>query len=93
MLVNLGQARVPYVFVAYDTLGVGDELVAVPFSAFDANRFGTEFVFDEGWDAGVLETSPILDPVALGAEPFDPTWVDEWNTYWEERGVSVTEGE
>lgn len=60
MLIDLGESRVKYVVVEYDTGIFNDELVAVPFDAFEAASFGTgtEFTMAPEIDSTVLESAP-----------------------------------
>jgi sporulation protein YlmC with PRC-barrel domain len=98
IVVNLGTARAPYVLVNYGAQGVGGALglandgshhVVVPFSAFDASRFGANFAFGTDFDSRALESAPMVNTEAFGTGALDPAIANEWNTYWGNRGIDA----
>ncbi|MEZ4733957.1 MAG: PRC-barrel domain-containing protein [Caldilineaceae bacterium] len=59
MLIDLGQSQVQYVLVGgYDPTIYGNDLIAVPFDAFDATALGSQLTLAQGVDASVLENAP-----------------------------------
>lgn len=89
MLIDLGSGEVRYVVLSIGGfLGLGEELRAIPLSAFDLDTRG---VFDDtaaatlilGVDQAVLEQSPTFDPNAY-PDTTTPDWDAEWRQFWEE---------
>ncbi|MEZ4867816.1 MAG: PRC-barrel domain-containing protein [Caldilineaceae bacterium] len=81
MLVDLGQSQVEYVLVGgYDPGIYGNDLIAVPFNAFDTTAPGDQLVFAQGVDASVLENAPRFtrDEFLAG----NTTVYNDLNSYW-----------
>lgn len=89
MLVNLSQGYAPYAIVDYGGL-LNDNLVAVPFDAFDVTVEGGRVGFALTVDLDTLQSAPLIErasfeEVGLFSADFD----DEITNYWEEAGYEV----
>jgi sporulation protein YlmC with PRC-barrel domain len=81
MLIDIGESQVEYALVGgYDPGVYGNDLIAVPFDAFDATAFGNELVLREGVDATVLDQAPRFtrDEFVTG----DAGIYGDVNNYW-----------
>ncbi len=87
MLIDLGQSKVEYVLLAYDASAFNDELVAVPFDAFDISAVGEQWAFRSGVDADVLQNAPRFSRDALTVG--DAATFGEVDQYWGDRGFGV----
>ncbi len=88
MLIDLQQGRARYVLLDYGT-GLGtDDVVAVPFSAFAAQRLDTgEISLDVNVDRTMIESAPRIQRSALGSDTmFDNNVFDPLDTYWMDQG-------
>ena len=93
LIIDLGQNRAKYVILSYG-MGVtyDEELVAVPFSAFDASGFGNQLIFAGDLDPTVLDQAPRFDNTLYNdGAPLDATWDDNFDSYWADRGYTVGE--
>jgi sporulation protein YlmC with PRC-barrel domain len=90
MLIDLTQNRVKYVILTYGIGAAGDDYIPVPFSAFDVEGFGDEFVLNADLDAETLAASPDFDETLFFdvTDPIAPTIDDEIDTYWQELGYT-----
>lgn len=94
MLVNLSQGYAPYVIVDYGGL-LNDNLVAVPFDAFNVTIEGGQFGFALTVDLDTLQNAPLIEQASFEeASLFSADFADEITSYWEEAGyeVSAVEG-
>lgn len=82
LIIDLGQNHAKYVILSYG-MGVtyDEDLVAVPFSAFDASGFGNQLVFAGDLEPTVLDEAPRFDnDLYTGVGPLDPTWDDGFDS-------------
>jgi sporulation protein YlmC with PRC-barrel domain len=91
LVIDVGKNQAKYVIVTYGAGALYDEnLVAVPFSAFDAGGFGNQLVFADTMDPTILDEAPRFDNnLYTGPGPLDPAWDDEFDSFWEERGYTL----
>jgi sporulation protein YlmC with PRC-barrel domain len=94
MLVDINEATIEYVLLSFvDTDMYGEDWVAVPWQSFDPAMMDTEFIFHEDFDVDLLQDAPTLSDVDISDTlVFDPTFDDEFETYWEDAGYLVEEG-
>lgn len=80
MLIDLGESRVEYVLLAYDPTVVGDELIAVPFDAFNISTLGSDLTFAQGLNADAFASAPRFsrDEFITG----DAQVYTDINNYW-----------
>ncbi|HRW05471.1 MAG TPA: PRC-barrel domain-containing protein [Caldilineaceae bacterium] len=80
LLIDLGQSQVNYVVMdAVATAGV-NEVIAVPFDAFDVTATGNLLTFREGIDSAAIENAPRFNRNDLMAG--NPQLYTDTNTYW-----------
>lgn len=88
LLIDLDQSRIKYVILTYAPL-LGDEVIAVPFSAFNTQVFQGELSFGANLDPNLLSDAPRFSADSVQADPFDPALDEETQAYWQGHGVAV----
>jgi len=88
LLINLEQGRVEYVILSYGPL-LGEELVAVPFKAFNTQVFNRNSQIGLDLDTELLSTAPRFTEEELEAEGITSTRYDENNLFWVEQGYEL----
>ncbi len=88
ILVDVNQSRIKYIVLDYGPL-LGDQLVAVPFSAFNTQVYEGNVQLGADLDPDLLSAAPQFGPDALQADSFDRALDEEANRYWTERGFAV----
>jgi hypothetical protein len=91
ILVDVRQSRIKYIVLDYGPL-LGDQLVAVPFSAFNTQVYEGNVQLGANLDPEALSTAPQFTVEALQADPFDRALDEEADRYWAEHGF-VYEGD
>ncbi|MEZ4715014.1 MAG: PRC-barrel domain-containing protein [Caldilineaceae bacterium] len=92
LLIDLGESRIEYVLVAYDPGLFNDELVAVPFNAFQPMAIDSNTSFNDGQlylrpevDAATIESAPRFTQNEMtGANNY--SLFSEADTYWGDLG-------
>lgn len=92
ILVDLGENTAKWVVVDYANSGIADyndNVVLVPFQAFDWTNMETELGFSADLDPEALNNAPLVNRDQLFAADFlDPEFDSQAVTYWEEMGYS-----
>jgi sporulation protein YlmC with PRC-barrel domain len=89
VLIDLQQGIAKFVLLDFGG-GLGDdELVAVPFGAFDPQSLqNNELAFGPDFDSTWLESAPRFDRNVLAEGGiFEPTFDDDVEAYWQEQGL------
>jgi len=89
ILIDLQQGLAKFVVLDFGDWFGENELVAVPFDAFDAQSVrGDELVFTPDFDSAVLESAPRFqrDMIAEGGA-LEPTFDDDVEAYWQDHGL------
>ncbi len=91
MVVDLSNGSVRYVLVDYGVGFFDDNLVAVPFSAFDVQSFQDGLIgFNANFDVNELENAPTFDRTIYDEGGYyDSTFDDDIETYWTDLGYRV----
>ena len=92
LLIDLGESRIEYVLVAYDPGLFNDELVAVPFNAFQPMAIDSNTSFNDGQlylrpevDAATIESAPRFTQNEMtGANNY--SLFSDADTYWGDLG-------
>ncbi len=92
MVIDLSNGTVRYILVDYGAGLFDDNLVAVPFSAFDVTSFQNGLLaFDANFDVAELENAPTFDRTLYDEGGYyDSTFDDNIETYWTDLGYEVT---
>ncbi|MEZ4617587.1 MAG: PRC-barrel domain-containing protein [Caldilineaceae bacterium] len=80
MLIDLGQSTVEYVVLAYDASLVGNDLVLVPFDAFNTGMTDNQLTFRQGIDSAMIQDAPRITRDNLIAG--DSQAFTDMNNYW-----------
>ncbi|MEZ4869172.1 MAG: hypothetical protein R3C14_48065 [Caldilineaceae bacterium] len=88
LLLDLENSSVRYIVLSYGPL-LGDQLIAVPFSAFNTQVFGNELTLGANLAPETLSAAPNFGPEALQSTPFDPALDAEALAYWQAQGFTV----
>lgn len=89
ILVDPSQSSAPYVIVDYGGL-FNEDLVAVPFGAFDVTQEGTNFTFTPNIDLETMQNAP-----AIARNEFEQSglynrdFAQDWNNYWSNLGYEL----
>ena len=91
MIVDLSNGTVRYILVDYGAGFFDDNLVAVPFSAFDVQSFEDGLIgFNANFDVNELERAPTFDRTLYDQGGYyDSTFDDNIETYWTDLGYNV----
>ncbi|HEX6385243.1 MAG TPA: PRC-barrel domain-containing protein [Anaerolineae bacterium] len=90
LVVELSQSRAKYVLLSFDEGLVGEEVRAVPFSAFNVSIVEGELLIEPAIDLDTLAEAP-----SIGSDPFDDVpvfneaWDNDLDVFWEELGYPV----
>lgn len=91
LVVELSQGRAKYVLLSFDEGLAGEEVRAVPFSAFDVSAVADgEFVIEPAIDLDTLAATP-----SIGSDSFEDViifnevWDNDLDLFWEELGFPV----
>lgn len=90
IIINLGTATATYALVNFGAVGTNDNVYAVPFSAFNLAERGDVLTFNADITADTFANAPHFDrSVYVPGEPLNPTWHDEFDTFWGDLGFDV----
>lgn len=90
ILIDMNEDRIKYVVLDYGPL-LGDQFVAVPFSAFNTQVYDGNIQFGADLDADTISSAPQFTTTQLEADEFDPTIDTDSELYWTERGFIEAE--
>ncbi len=90
LLINMEQGRIEYVILRYGPL-LGEELVAVPFNAFNTQVFNRDSQIGLDLDTELLSSAPRFTSEELEDEGIYSTRYDENNQFWAEQGYELEE--
>jgi hypothetical protein len=90
MVIDLANSQVKYLILSLaDSATFGEEWVAVPYSAFNAAAFGSEFVFADNFDRNLLIDAPRIDAEGVyDAAEFQTDWDERIQAFWTEHGFN-----
>lgn len=89
ILVNPAQSNAPYVIVDYGGL-FNNDLVAVPFGAFDVSQAGGDFTFTPNIDLDTLQNAPTIAANEFEQSGlYNPDFTQDWNNYWSDLGYEL----
>jgi hypothetical protein len=90
MIIDLGTGKATYVLVNFGAAGTEDSVYAVPFSAFNLEERGDSFIFNADISTDTFANAPRFDRgVYVPGEPLDPTWRDDFDTFWGDLGFDI----
>lgn len=90
VLIDMNEDRIKYVMLDYGPL-LGDQFVAVPFSAFNTQVYNGNIQFGADLDADTISSAPQFTTAQLEAAELDPTLDTDSEQYWTERGFMTEE--
>ncbi|MCB0061707.1 MAG: PRC-barrel domain-containing protein [Caldilineaceae bacterium] len=89
LLIDPSQSKAPYVVVDYGGL-FNDELVAVPFGAFDVTQANGEFTFTPNIDLSTLQNAPTIARNNFEQSGlYNRDFTQDWNNYWSNLGYDL----
>ena len=91
LVVELSQGRAKYVLLSFDEGLAGEEVRAVPFSAFDVSAAADgEFVLEPAIDLDTLAATPSIGSDSFAdVIIFNEAWDNDLDLFWEELGYPV----
>ena len=91
LVVELSQGRAKYVLLSFDEGLAGEEVRAVPFSAFDVSAVADgEFVIEPAIDLDTLAATPSIGSDSFAdVIIFNEAWDNDLDLFWEELGYPV----
>ncbi len=89
LLIDLSGSNAPYTVVDYGGL-LNENLVAMPFGAFDVTAANGEFTFTPNIDLDTLQTAPQIERDSFEENGlFTQEIAAEWNSFWRELGYDL----
>lgn len=89
LLVNPSQSSAQYVMVDYGGL-FNNEVVAVPFGAFDVTQVNGDFTFTPNIDLETLQNAPTIAANEFEQSGlYNPDFTQDWNNYWSNLGYEL----
>jgi uncharacterized protein YrrD len=89
ILVNPSQSTAQYVIVDYGGL-FNNEVVAVPFGAFDVAQANGEFTFTPNIDLETLQNAPTIAANEFEQSGlYNPDFTQDWNNFWSDLGYEL----
>lgn len=88
IVIDMNEDRIKYVVLSYGPL-LGEQFVAVPFSALNTQVYDGNIQFGVDLDADILSSAPKVTTEQLDADGFDLTLDADAEQYWMEQGIGV----
>lgn len=95
VLVDMGSGHAKWMVLDYESAGIADidyvdNVVLVPFSAFDWQMIDETLIFTPSFDEAILASAPLVARADLTPGSFfDPAFDDDLDTYWQDAGFDM----